>query len=123
MKIGDIVYVFDSNHRVYPEKKPGEGYSHSGPIYKEHFRPHRIIGETSSSWLVGFEHDGYQDLNNRYVTKHSKKEPHNGLYTAEQIDEQVYIHENAHKIQDAMRNVDYATLKKIAELINYKEAK
>lgn len=120
MQIGDLVYVFDSNHRVYPEKKPGETYS-NGPIYREHFQPRRIIGQTTQSWLVGFKDDNAQDVNNRYVTKHKKKE--NRLYTAEQVNEQVYIHDHGYKIQDAVRHADYATLRKIAELLNYKEGK
>lgn len=120
MKVGDIVYVFDLNHRVYPEKKDNNAYSGSGPIYREHFVKRQIVGETTRSWLVAFEGAA---ADAHYATKHAKKEPRNGLHTLEQVTEQVYIHDHSYRIQDAIKHVDYATLRKIAELINYKESK
>lgn len=116
MKVGDIVYIFDHNHRVYPEDRS----LGSGPIYREHFVKRQIVGETTRSWLVSFEGS---KPDSRCVTKHAKKELRNGLYTLEQIDEEVYMHENRYHIAQAVHHVDYATLKKIAELINYKERK
>jgi len=117
MKIGDIVYIFDINHRVYPPKG-SDGYSHGSPIYREHFQKRQIVGETTQSWIVAFEGSS-PDV--RYATKHKKKEPRNGLYTLEQVEEQVWLHNNRYWVEEAMRGADYATVKKIAALLNYKE--
>lgn len=46
LAIGDKVWIFDGNRRVYA---PG---SHGGPIYREHFVVHTIAGETRSSWVL-----------------------------------------------------------------------
>ena len=45
LAIGDTVWVFDTNRRVYPKDD-------GGPIYREHFRPLKITGETRASWLL-----------------------------------------------------------------------
>lgn len=118
MKIGDIVYIFDSNHRVYPPKKDNNAYSSGGPIYREHFVKRQIVGETTQSWIVAFE-GAQADV--RYATKHKKKEPRNGLYTLEQVEEQVWMHNNQYHVSEAVRHADYATLRQIASLLNYKE--
>lgn len=112
-KIGDKVYTFDSNRRVYPTDKTIS----SGPIYREHFVLQEIVGETTQSWIVGYH--GWT-VETRACTKHKKKAERPNIYTKEQVEEQIYIHDHSYKIQDALRNVDYKTLKAVADLIGYK---
>jgi hypothetical protein len=115
MKVGDKVYTFDSNRRVYPTDKTIS----SGPIYREHFVLQEILGETSQSWIVGYS--GWT-VDTRACTKHKKKAERPSLFTREQVEEQIYIHDNGHKIADLVYHVDYKTLKAIADLIGYKGA-
>jgi len=49
LKVGDTVWVFDINRRVYD----GNGLG-AKIIYREHFRPVHIIGETSRSWILDY---------------------------------------------------------------------
>lgn len=114
MKIGDIVYIFDFNHRVYPKDNKNFCY---GPIYREHFVERQILGETSRSWLVGFRGG---DVTSRCTGKYAKKDCM-GLYTLKQVQEACYKHENAYKIAKLVEKVDYTTLKAIASIIGYKE--
>lgn len=52
LSIGSIVYLFDPNHRVYPKDENGRNKWGSNPIYREHFVPVVITGETARSWIV-----------------------------------------------------------------------
>ena len=103
--IGSTVYIFDHNRRVYT----GGGLG-SRIIWREHFRPVKIVGETSRSWITDF-----------YGTKLLKK---GGKYltSEEEIDRAEYVEENAYRIADCVRRIkDYDLLKSVAELIRYEE--
>lgn len=109
-KVGDPIWIFDDNHRVYQKGK-------LGPVWREKWRKRLIIGETSRSWLVGCS------MNSPYPTKISKKGPHHGVaFSESEIDEAAYIEENRYRISEAVRYVrDANVLRKVAELIGYKE--
>jgi len=101
----DHVWIFDINHRVYPENK--RGFSNS-PIWKKHWVKHEIVSETSRSW----------------VTKWGKKVPKKGsqniAFSEEEINKAAYIHDNAYKISENVRYIkDHDLLLKVAELIGY----
>lgn len=49
--IGSTVWRFNSNRRVYSQGK-------SGPVWREHWDPLVVVGETSRSWLVAFRDGG-----------------------------------------------------------------
>ncbi|MGH7974861.1 MAG: hypothetical protein ACREBR_05000 [bacterium] len=119
-KIGDTVYTFSENRRVYEKQKPGELYSRGGPIYREHFVKQQIVGETTQSWIVAYE-GGSPD--SASATKHKKKGDYVNIYTAEQVEEQVYHHDHAYYISELVRKADYTMLRKIAELLNYQGGK
>lgn len=44
--IGSKLWRFDVNRRVYVKGKPG-------PVWREHWEPLEVIGETRVSWVVG----------------------------------------------------------------------
>lgn len=108
LKVGDTVLVFDLNHRVY--RRDDKGRSFGSPIYREHFVPTEIVGETSRSWIL------------RRYNKKVPKATLEGIYTPQQADEQSWVQEHRHRIADAICFVrDVGTLKKVAELVGYKE--
>lgn len=45
LKVGDTIWVFDQNRRVYEDR-------HSSPIWIKHWRPCKITGETARSFIV-----------------------------------------------------------------------
>jgi hypothetical protein len=100
MKVGDKVWLFSSNKRVYPK---GKGIS-CAPIYSEHFYQDTIEGETSRSWVIG---------------KH--KYPKNGgyprFYTDEQKQDAIWDNENRRKIIDKINNCPTDMLKQIDTLL------
>lgn len=104
LKVGDTVWVLDENHRVYPK---GSGLS-AVPIYREHFRPRKITGETSRSWLV------------QYGLKINKKTL-DGIYINEQaIDLQCWAHDYKYEFTRWLeRELSPAQLKALAEQVGF----
>lgn len=101
-----VVWIFDINYRSYRRDKNGRAYG--GPIWRDHWRKHEIVGETKRSW----------------ITRWGKKVPKSGgngiAFSEEEIDREAYIQDNRHKIADrVMRLKDHDTLKRIAELVGY----
>lgn len=114
MKIGDVIYHFDSNHRVY--RKDAKGHSTGSPIYREHWREIKVIGETSRSWLVGV--DWHPD-------KIAKKdlaagELHGYCLTLEEVEKRSFVADNRHHISNIVSGLTYDKLKAVADLIGYK---
>ena len=100
MKVGDKVWLFDFNRRVYP-KEGGMGRS---PIYSEHFYQCEIDGETSRSWIVS-------------GTKFSKLNPQ-GIYNDQQKEERIWDYENRYKIVKGVESCSTKQLKEILSILN-----
>lgn len=108
MKIGDTVYWFDQNRRVYPPKQAGQIFASGGPIWKEHWRPERIVSETSRSWVTDFG------------SKIPKSGPHGWLTSQEEINDLAWAHDNAHRIASRIdERLPLNVLKQIAALVGY----
>jgi len=97
MKVGDKVWLFDENRRVY-KKEYG-----SSPIYSEYFYQVIIEGETRNSWII----EG---------NKFSKKTLQ-GIYTNETKTEKIWEHENRYKIREKINYCSIKTLKQISNLL------
>lgn len=100
-------WVFDVNRRKYKTDKNGRTIG--GPIWKEHWRKVKIVGETSRSW----------------VTSGGLKIPKKGgpqyAFSEDDIDRMAFV-EKSWQIADAVRYCkDYETLKRIAEMIGYRD--
>ena len=105
-KIGDPVWIFDINRRVY---KDGRG----GPIWREHWVKREVTGETSRSWIVG---KGWEE---RKIPKKGET-PHDICWSEEEINRRAFVEEHSYRISEKVRRVtDYDTLKKIAEIVGY----
>ena len=110
-QIGDPVWIWDINRRVYRKDESGRSMG-GGPIWREHFREQRIESETSRSW----------------VTNYGLKIPKNGkpswevCWTQEEINRRSYVHEASVPVSDLVRRVrDYDLMKQIAALVGYEE--
>ena len=113
MKIGDPVWVFYENHRVYRPARPGEDGFRGGPIWRAHWQKQTVVGETARSWVLG---DG---------SKVPKKGADHGLFAFSEadIDKRAWVHENRHHISRVVGLIeDHDLLRKVAELIGYENA-
>jgi hypothetical protein len=121
MQVGDNVWIFDSNRRVYKDDKGNET---NRAWYRGHFREQFIIGETTQSWIVG---DQWQSPYDRYIIKVNKKtltykyeygrDGH--LYTSEEeVNRKCWIEENKHRIHNDVNYCnDYDKLMKIDAIL------
>jgi hypothetical protein len=111
--IGQTIYVFDINRRVYPKRPPGAAYLGEGPIYREHWRAEKVVGETRVSWVLEF---------GRKVPKDQAKARKQGVvFTAQEVDDDCWLKSHRYRIvNDISRIDDPALLRKIADLIGYK---
>jgi len=67
MQIGDKVWIFDGNRRIYEDDK---GNKTQNPWYRGHFVEKYIIGETKQSWIVGYKGN---DIDSKTNFKANKK--------------------------------------------------
>jgi hypothetical protein len=109
-KVGDTIWVFDENRRVYARDE--KGHSVGRPIWRECWRPVPIRGETKVSWVTDFG------------AKINKKSPGDRVAFSEaDIDRAAYV-------EDARQNLrrrvewcrDYETLKAIEALLDAYDA-
>jgi hypothetical protein len=100
MKVGDKVWLFSENRRVYPKNSKFS----SGPIYAEHFYQVTIDGETSRSWLIE-------------KTKYPKITSIINLYTNEQKADAIWREENERKIVDKIKYCTIEQLKQIDTIL------
>jgi hypothetical protein len=104
--IGSTIWMFDINRRVYP--KPRSEYS-GGPIYREHWRPVTIEGETSRSWVTSW-----------YGKKVPKRGKSQGIaFTEAEVEADVWAKEHRSKIVRMVERCEIETLKVIAKAVCY----
>jgi hypothetical protein len=120
LKVGSPLWRFDINRRVYA--KDDKGRTVGGPIWREHWTPREVVGETRVSWLVGFSGDGP----GRVSVKVAKKDfaaggcPQGWATSQEHIDRLAWIVRNRGRLSTAVsRCNDYDALQKVAALVGY----
>lgn len=112
LKVGDHLWYFDINRRVYRSE------AGSGPIWREHWVKMQIVGETGVSWIVG--------PGNHPMKVHKKKLAAGTLLlwaTSEgDVAKEEWVSQNSYRLSNAVSGCkNYDTLKKIAELVGYKD--
>jgi len=101
------VWLFNNNRRIYPPAPPRKLWASSGPIYREHWEKHDVIGQTSRSWIT------------KYAGKIPKLGGHGIAFTEQEVNDDVWIHDNRHLIARAVNeNKNAETLREIAKLLN-----
>lgn len=105
-------YTFDLNRRVYA--RDGNGRSHGGPIYAEHFRPIKIVGENEREYIC--EYGTINKRSKKYTVGRDKWE----IYTEEEREAAIWRNNHRHRLTRHIERIqDVALLKKIAELAAY----
>ena len=122
MQIGDKVWIFDGNHRIY---KDVEGNETRSPWYRGHFVERYIVGETKQSWIVGLKGREPNHRSNIKVKKSTLSYPADygldgHLYLSEdEIDQKCWKNENHYALGERVRRCyDYQKLKEIEEILN-----
>lgn len=112
--IGMKVWAFDQNRRVY--KRDEKGRAIGGPIWREHWQPLEIVGETSRSWLVGPE---WAKQHPEQASRVAKKDwPGSLACSEEEIGRRAFV-EDRHKLAQRITQCrDFDTLKKIEAALN-----
>ena len=105
--IGDKVWRFDQNRRVYARDENGK--ARGGPIWREHWEPLEIIGETTRSWIIGRHGASVQ-----FGDKIAKAAWPGALALSEEdISKRAFV-EGRYSLSERVRRcTDYETLKKI----------
>lgn len=98
--IDSIVWVFDGNHREYAPNPDG-GRPSGPPIYAAHWRPKAIVSETSRSWILS---------SGMKIPKKRIAETCNVCYTEAEMLEDVWVHDNRHRIAEAVRQTKNAQI-------------
>ena len=114
MKIGDTLYRFDGNRRVYRDRSPSGG---GGPIYREHFEPLKIEGENRLSWVL----DGGWKVNKKSLKGEAASFSYGGrgFFTAEQMEDDIWQHDHRYRIRDLFDRCSPEQLREIAKLLDY----
>lgn len=111
--VGGTVWLFDANRRVYAGDR-------SGPLFREHFRAEKVIGETRASWLL-------DDGNKIDKSTGQLRAPGRGGFfglssdvftTRQAVDDACWINEHRLAIEKLVRNCnDAATLKAVKDIL------
>lgn len=122
MKVGDKFWSFDRNKRQYEGKGSG-----AKSIYRAHFFPVGIIGETSRSWSIG--HFGISrpielfkvPKSNPFREKYGEFGTRLIILTDQMVDDECWDEKHRYKISRQIDKIDLPTLREVAKLIGYKE--
>ena len=109
-KVGDTVWAFDENRRVYGKKG-------GGPIYAEHWTEYRVREIEKKSYLISRVY--LSNIQTREVAIGFQKAEKEYSTTAEKNDD-VYRKTTAHALSELVRRADAATLRQVAKLLGYK---
>jgi hypothetical protein len=117
--IGHRVWFFDENRRVY--RRDAKGKAVGCPIWREHWRPAVVCGETPRYFLVGHSLDSNVTLAN-CLAKIPKKgvPPKDVLFDEAEIDRRAWVKRHSILLANKLRTIECAeTLRKVADLIGF----
>jgi hypothetical protein len=128
ISIGTPVWKFEENRRFYHPRGTEEAKMSCGSIYHEHFVRYEVIDETTKSWIVGtidtrivnnIEQTTKREVGklakNGKLTKHRVRPT---FYTRQQMEDEIYVHENRQKIVQLVQQIQDANmLRSIVALI------
>jgi len=106
LEIGDKIWCFRSERRIYGPPDPKNGMSRGGPIYREHWVQIEITGETSRSWITVYG-------------KCPKAGGHGWALTQRDVDMDVWYHEHRHRVVRLVDRQPREVLASIAFDIGY----
>lgn len=114
-QVGTLAFRY-TNERVYRHIR-GTGRAVGGPIERYRYKLIRIIGETRVSWIT----ISWPGTGEHGTTKWKKKPERysDKLHGCQDVEERLWHGANAYPVAELVKHVDYATLRKVADLIKY----
>jgi hypothetical protein len=110
--IGTQLFVFDENRRVYPSVGTGARRVITGaPIYREHFRPLKVVGQTSRSWLLEHGFKAPKNEEARFTAR---------ALTGPELDEECWAQEHRYLIAQEVQRARPYTLREVARIVGYR---
>ncbi len=110
LKIGDVLYRFDGNRRVYRGR-------HSAPVYEEHFASHTIVSETPRSWVT--DGGGYKVNKKDLSCPEAMKFAGRGFFTKAGMEADIWQHVHRHQIERSLSRASVEQLKEVARIVGY----
>jgi hypothetical protein len=111
-KVGDTVYEFDGNRRVYEPDASG----HSRIVFAKHFMPHVVVGEEGRSVLVKPVGDRWKMAPEKVGRAAFGK---GKWFTEEQHADLLWEYKHRHAVIRMLERGDVSTLRRVAEMIGY----
>lgn len=109
LKIGDTIYRFDVNRRRY-------GPAGGQPIFREHFVPHKIIGQNRVSWLLD---QGWRCNKKTLACAAAYHFGGGGFFTAGRMEDSIWAAEHRLKIVHLIQGAEVSVLRDVARIIGY----
>lgn len=115
IKVGATVWVFDVDRRIYPKPEAGRTWASGGPIYREHFVPRLVVGETSRSWILSCRTKvDKKTLESARDSRGYRKR----IYNEAQVDDACFLNDERRRIsEDVAGSTDVGLLRRIDELL------
>ncbi len=128
LQIGNRIWNFDINCRIYPPRNSRPNFGGPSPIYEKHFREFTIIGETKFCWLAVRD----ASWSHERATKVNKKSLQSANTGGANTDTQwftdatkhvaVWLQANRLPLANAISNCkNIHILKQVAHLLEYQE--
>jgi hypothetical protein len=114
-EVGQRVWRFDENYRVYAKNE--QGRTMAGPIYSEYFRPMTIMAIEGRSYVVVNGHPADERWSCRTLVGFAKAEM---LYRNDgEKDDGVWVNGHRHELAELLRNASAAKLREVAEVLGF----
>lgn len=110
-----FVWVFDYNYRVYEDDN---GNRSSSVNYAKQWRKHKVVDETSRSWVLD---NGLKIPKKPKVIRDFLGNAINYLMSQEEVDDQVWRHNNLRKLQEHLNRIDTELLRRIAVITGFEK--
>jgi hypothetical protein len=112
-EVGQRVWKFDENHRVYTEPASGDIWG-GGPIYSEHFIPYFVHAIEGLCYVIGPEAE-----NRRWANSYGFAKAEREFLSDASKDDQIWAHDHRYKIARMVDRADVPTLRRVAEVVGY----
>lgn len=119
LKIGDPLWRFDENRRVYPKTEEGRRFGGGAPIYREHFSKYIIRDEIRGYWIIEPEAWKNPSKVNKKTLRSSVRSSRIGFqyFTEAAMEDSIWLHENRGRILDTLRSAPPAIWRAIANIL------
>jgi hypothetical protein len=117
LKVGDMVWQFDTTHRVY--KKNAKGETYGAPIEREYWRPRTIASETPKLWILS---NGDKVLKRDLSYANWPSGRAHVLTRVEEVEDLCWVKDHAYRISRAVLSCqDPKRLRAVAATVGYED--